>query len=831
MRVSRLSVIGVTALVASLLTPVAPALADGLPPVAAITSPSDGATVTNPLTVTATGSVDPSSSDAAFSLILSVDGVQDLAGATDCTVQPDPKNCSATFTVDPTAWKAASSHTLQVEFVTFTGGFVNSPVVTVNVPAPVATISTPASTLTGEQGIGVTGSTDPATADSPEKINLAWDGAPLASQNCPMPLAHTCSLNYLWDTTLLPDAAHNLTATMTTSSGVTADAPPVAVAVHNPPPAVQITSPPNNSTGSGVITVTATGTIPGGEKDHPESMQLYLHDTNHAVSGQRVACDPASSTCDGTFTWDSTGQTGTFSLIVGFHTTRGRTDADTIHVTLANPDPTVTITSPAAGDTVSGSDVQVHADGTIDPSQNDVAKRMDLFVSGSDQPVDSAACPAAKSCSVVLHWDASRVNGNRDLTVRFVTATTSVLTTASVKATTTPPTANISSPVNGAVVSGVVSVVTGGAAVASNDTPSTMQLLVDGAALSAAQPCKGTTSAPKACSLPYTWDTTGLTGQHTLQAKLLTSKGFTGLSPLTTVTVVSPVPSAAIVSPALNATLHRTATITVTGAVDPSQSDTPSSVQLAVDGTPLGSALPCTPATAGARTCSTTYTWNTIGLVGRHVLTATVTTARGRQGASTAFPVYVYGGTKMVLTAVKTQHYGKTAKVTGRVTALINRSAVGGVKVKVLLVPAAGHAKALYVRTNAQGYFSVSFKPTLNTTVTATLVPPAYWGTSHTFSKVKVAPRAVCTVGKTVQRNGLDSGTCVIPHLAIGTKLTLQYSFKGHWYTIGSGLSHSTTVPFSFRLAAPGNYLIRVVLGASKRFVASATPSLKVTVT
>src|SRR5207245_1271499 len=152
-------------------------------------------------------------------------------------------------------WHAGSSHTLQVEFDTSTEGFVNSAPVTVNVPAPVATISTPASTLTGEQGIGVTGSTDPATTDSPEKIDLAWNGSPLASQDCPVPLAHTCSLNYLWDTTLLADAAHNLTATMVTSSGASAVAPAVAVAVHNPPPVVHITSPADNSAGSGIITV------------------------------------------------------------------------------------------------------------------------------------------------------------------------------------------------------------------------------------------------------------------------------------------------------------------------------------------------------------------------------------------------------------------------------------------------------------------------------------------------------------------------------------------------------------------------------------------------
>jgi hypothetical protein len=322
-----------------------------------------------------------------------------------------------------------------------------------------------------------------------------------------------------------------------------------------------------------------------------------------------------------------------------------------------------------------------------------------------------------------------------------------------------------------------------------------------------------------------------MSGQHTLQAKFTTKKGFNALSPLTTVTVLSPVPSASIVSPALSSTVHRTATITIKGAVDPSQTDAPASVHLTLDGAPLGAALACTPATAGARTCVTSYTWNTLGLVGRHTLVATLTTARGRLGTSTAFPVYVYGGTKTALTAVKTQHYGKAVKVTGRVTALINRAAVGGVKVKVLLVPAAGHAKTLYVRTNAKGYFTVSFKPSLNTTVEATVVPPAYYGVSHTFSKVKVLPRAVCKVGATVRHSRLDSGSCTIPNLVKGTRLTLQYSFKGHWYTIGSGLAHGTTVPFSFRLSAPGKYLIRVVLGASKAFVASATPSLKVTVT
>jgi len=170
-------------------------------------------------------------------------------------------------------------------------------------------------------------------------------------------------------------------------------------------------------------------------------------------------------------------------------------------------------------------------------------------------------------------------------------------------------------------------------------------------------------------------------------------------------------------------------------------------------------------------------------------------------------------------------------RVTGRVTALVNRSAVAGVKVKVVLVPASGHAKTLYVRTNARGFFSVAFKPRLNTTVKATLVPPSYYGASHTFTKVKVRPRATCTVGPTVRHNRLDTGSCTIPNLAKGTKLTLQYALRGHWYTIGVGVSHGTTVPFSFRLAARGDYLIRVVLGASKAFVASSTPSLKVTVT
>jgi hypothetical protein len=477
--------------------------------------------------------------------------------------------------------------------------------------------------------------------------------------------------------------------------------------------------------------VVATGAISGSQRDHPDSMQLYINDTKTPVPGQRVECS-SSPSCDGTFTWDATGVTGTVDLIVGVHTQRDRTNIGTVRIHVVSPGPTASISSPAGGATVSG-------------------------------PI-------------------------------------SIVTNGSVNAKL-------------------------------SDTPKSMQLLTDGKPLSAPQPCTGTASAPRACSLPFRWDTTGMSGAHTLQAKFLTRKGASALSPTVTVTVVSPPPKVVITSPSARSTVHRTATIKVRGAVDPTQTDTPSSIRLTLDGAALGGVIPCSRTAAAPRACSAAYTWSTAGLTGRHTLVASLVSGKGAVGTSSATPVYVYGGTKTMLAAAKAHVAGRRVTYIGRVITLINKRGVPGVKVKVVIRPAVGKAKTLYVRTDVRGYFKVPFRPAVNSSLAATLVSLPYYGSSHSSTRLRVVPRASCTVGPTIRRNSPDHGSCTFRGLPRSTKVTLQYRFRGHWYTLGAGRAPGATIPFGFRFAVPGSYLVRLVLSGTNVFAATTGPALKVQVT
>jgi Bacterial Ig domain len=830
MRVSRLSGVALAALIAGLLSPLATANADPQPAgTAAITSPADGTQATGPITVSAEGHLDPNSQDTVSALQLDVGGSPVPGQQVSCVAPPsDLLNCYGSFSYDPTPM-GPGSYALQVELLTASGGFVLSSEVHVVVPVPPPTVTlTPvASPVTGPVDISVTGDTNAASPDFPASVDLTWGNTPIGSMACPGTPVHECPLLFHWDSTL-SNGTDNLTATMTTAENARV-ATSLAIEARNPKPTVAITTPADGATRSGVINVTATAAIVGAQNDYPDSMQLYLNDTDHPVEGQQVGCTGAPS-CDGSFTWDATGQSGRVDLIVGVHTHRGKTNAAAVTVHVTSPAPKVTIGSPADGATGSGL-VTVTATGTVDASQTDSGKSMQLLVNNA--PVDTATCPAGKSCPATLTWDGTGVNGSRTLKVLFTTnGGKSASASQTILMTTTPPVASISAPATGSTVSGPVTIVTIGTVNGQQqDSPTSMQLLIDGTPTAAAQPCAGTAAAPRACSLPFGWDTTGLSGPHTLQAKFSTKKGFTALSPITTITVVSPPPTVVITSPAARSTLHRTATVTVTGTVDPSQTDSPSSIRLTLDGAALGGVIPCAPTAAAPRVCNAAYSWSTVGLTGRHTLVATVVSAKGVIGTSSGTSVFVYGGTKTVLVPAKSARAGRPVTYTGRVTTLINRLGAPGVKVKVVMSPARGKPKTVYVRTDVHGYFKVAFKPAVNTTVAATLVTPPYYGSSHTSTKLHVLPSFKCTAGRSVARNRLDQGSCRVTNLPKNTKVTLQYQFLGHWYTLGVGRAPGSVIPFSFRFARSGTYHIRVVLSATSVFAAATGPALKVAVT
>jgi hypothetical protein len=87
--------------------------------------------------------------------------------------------------------------------------------------------------------------------------------------------------------------------------------------------------------------------------------------------------------------------------------------------------PTVVVTSPVGGVTVSGV-VQVAATGHIDASQTDTGQAMYLYVDGHlySSPY-GVGCPTvvadAGSCPVTFDWDTSGLTGAHQLAVQFVT--------------------------------------------------------------------------------------------------------------------------------------------------------------------------------------------------------------------------------------------------------------------------------------------------------------------------------------------------------------------------------------------------------------------------
>ena len=831
MRVSRVSGVAVLALIAGLLAPVGAAYADPpAPPYSVVTSPADASTATagSPIAIAGEGHLDPLGVDSVVSLQLDVNAEPVSGQVVTCGAGPSdtPFDCYGDFSYTP---PAAGNYALQVDLIT-SGADVLSPVVTVTVPAaaPSLTFTTaPPSPATGVVEVGVTGSTDPASPDLPAAVDLAWGSTDLGSVPCPgTPDPHGCPVSFEWDSTGL-NATHDLVATMTTTGPSTATAVQASVAAVNHGPTVSITDPATDNTAQvGHVSVTATADVGNRQNDHPESMRLYLGSTSTPVSPV-TSCSGTGTSCTLTFDWDGTGKTGSQLLIVGFRTTRGKTSTDSVHVIMSNPAPTVVITAPVAGSTVTGP-TSVTATGTVDSRLTDAGDTMKLYVGGV--LVDTKDCPAAsRSCPVALSWDASGQNGNRDLTVVFQTTSGATKTSAvtTVRATTAPPVAAVTLPANGATVSGPLSIVTTGSITLPGDSATSLQLLIDGVVTSATpSPCSATP-----CSVTYGWDTTGLNGSHTLQAKFVTRKGFSALSPVTTINIVSPLPTAVILSPTTSSTVHRTAVITVSGAVDATQTDSPSSIRLTLDGSALGGVLPCAPAATTPRVCDASYSWNTFGLTGRHTLVATVVSAKGVVGTSSATSVYVYAGTATVIAPLKATRAGRSVTYTGRVTTLVNKLGVPGVKVLILLRPSVGKSRKLYVLTNVHGFFKVAFKPSVNTTIEATVVTLPFYGTSHTFSKLHVVPTFKCSVGTSVRRNALDSGSCTVANLPKTTKVSLQYEFNGHWYTLGSGRAKGSRLSFSFRFANRGTYRVRVVLSTTSVFAGATGPSLKVAVT
>ena len=276
--------------------------------------------------------------------------------------------------------------------------------------------------------------------------------------------------------------------------------------------------------------------------------------------------------------------------------------------------PTISITTPTAGMTVSGA-ITVNASASDNIGVSSVQFQMD----GANVGVQATTAPYSTTLNT-----AATSNGSH--TLRAVAhdeagnSRTSSEVTINVANDVTPPSVSITAPGNGASVVGTINV---NATASDNVGVTSVQFQVDGANFSAPA-----TAAPY--SVPWT-TTTATNGSHTITAVARDAAGNSRTSIAVTVNIANDItpPSVSTTAPANGATVSNTVTVSASA----SDNVGVASVQFQIDGANLGA-----PDTAAPYSAS----WNTTTVTnGSHTITAVARDAAGNSRTSAAAAVTV----------------------------------------------------------------------------------------------------------------------------------------------------------------------------------------------
>ncbi|HEY7310523.1 MAG TPA: Ig-like domain-containing protein [Gemmataceae bacterium] len=294
-----------------------------------------------------------------------------------------------------------------------------------------------------------------------------------------------------------------------------------------------------------------------------------------------------------------------------------------MNASIAPPDtqaPTVSMTAPANGSTVSGASVPVSANA----SDNVAVSKVQFQLDGANLGA------AITSAPYQITWDSTGVkNGSHTLTA-IATDTSGNSTTATAinvtvnNADTIPPTVSITAPAAGAALAGTVTL---SASASDNQAVANVQFQID-----------GVNYGPQLTSAPYseTWDTTKATnGSHTITAIATDTSGITASTSIN-VTVNqnadTTLPTVTLTAPANNAMLAGTITLSANATDNVAVAN----VQFAVDGVNVGA-----PITTGPYQ----FNWDSSKLSdGKHTITATATDTSGNTATSSVTIQTVNGG-------------------------------------------------------------------------------------------------------------------------------------------------------------------------------------------
>ena len=417
-------------------------------------------------------------------------------------------------------------------------------------------------------------------------------------------------------------------------------------------PVVSVSAPAPGATVSGnSVTVTATGS------------------DNVGIAGIQFLLDgTALGTEDTTSPYSISWNTTTASS--GSHTLRARardaagnvTTSSAVTVTVSNDStaPTVNMTAPAAGASVSGTSVTIAAAATDDVGVVGVQFLLDGVAVGAE---DTTA-PYSTS------WNTTTAtNGNHTLAARARDAagntTTSASVTVAVSNDTTAPSVSVTAPAPGASISGSITV---DATASDNVGVVGVQFLLDGAALGA----EDTTS-------PYStvWNSaTAGDGSHTLSARARDAAGNTTTSGGVTVTVNndSTAPTVSVTAPSAGATVSGTA---VTVSATASDNVGVLGVQFLLDGVALSTEDTTSPY---SRTWNTTTASN-----GSHTLTARARDAAGNTTTSAGVTVTVNNDATAPAVSMTAPSAGATVSGTAVAVSATASDNVGVVGVQFLI--------------------------------------------------------------------------------------------------------------------------------------------------
>ncbi|HET7026294.1 MAG TPA: Ig-like domain-containing protein [Candidatus Limnocylindrales bacterium] len=499
---------------------------DNSGPTVAITEPTDGASISGSVTISA-NATDTSG-------IASVDFLVDGAVVGTDTAAPYSTSWDSSAATDGSHAITARARdtvgnvtTSAAVGVTVASSDVNPPTVALTAPVDGASVS-------GDVTISADAADDHAVA----AVEFLVDGVSVGTDT-------TAPYSITWDSTTQPSGATvSITARATDAAGNGATSAARSVTIDNgvtdAPPTVALTAPADGTNVSGTVTISADATD-----------DVAIASVEFLVGTTSIGTDTSAPY---SVAWDTTAMAdGSAAITARATDTAGQATTSAARtVVVDNKAPTVALVTPAAGASVSAST-------TLSATASDASgiAKVEFLVDGAVVGTDTTA-PYSTS------WDSTTTpDGNVSITARATdtTGTTGTSAARSVSVDNSAPVVGITSPADGAIVSGPVNIFAG----VTDASPVTVEFLVNGAVVN-------TDSTPP--SYDTTWDSTSVPdGPVTIAARATDGAGNVATSASRTIQVrntpvdTSP-PTVGLSSPADGSAVSGSITISATASDD-----------------------------------------------------------------------------------------------------------------------------------------------------------------------------------------------------------------------------------------------------------------------